>query len=72
MINLAFGDEKLLPFKYKIVCETQLLLNKYYQIRKDMHLGYGICRSQDGGISNKKKPFYVLAQDSCKYGKLDI
>merc|ERR1712113_77782 len=72
MINIAFGDETLLPKNYKMVCEAQLLLNKYYQVRKDMHLGYGICRSEDGGTSDNTSPYIVLARDCAKFGKLDI
>ena len=72
LINIAYGDELLLPKEYEIICEVQLLLYNYYMIRKDMHLGYGICRSEEGGESEKRSPYYVLAQDSCKFGKLDI
>eukprot|EP01083_Nonionella_stella_P077620 212043_1 len=72
MINIAFGDESVLPKGFRMVCEAQLLLSKYYAVRKNMHLGYGICRSEDGGIGHNKKPYVVLARDACKLGKLDI
>eukprot|EP01083_Nonionella_stella_P254587 874655_1 len=52
MINMAFGGKDAsLPNGYKMVCEVQLLLLKYYQVRKNMHLGYGITRSEDGGLA---------------------
>eukprot|EP01083_Nonionella_stella_P144853 453004_1 len=72
MINIAFGDESVLPKGFRMVCEAQLLLSKYYAVRKNMHLGYGICRSEDGGIAHNKKPYVVLARDACKLGKLNI
>eukprot|EP01083_Nonionella_stella_P071755 192927_1 len=72
MINIAFGDESVLPKGFRMVCEAQLLLSKYYEVRKNMHLGYGICRSEDGGIAHNKKPYVVLARDACKLGKLNI
>jgi len=72
MINIKFGDESLLPKGYEMVCEAQLLLNAYYQVRKDMHLGYGITRSEDGGQGKDTKPFVVLARDCAKFGALDI
>eukprot|EP01083_Nonionella_stella_P217579 781093_1 len=40
MINIAFGDESVLPKGFRMVCEAQLLLSKYYAVRKNMHLGY--------------------------------
>eukprot|EP01084_Bolivina_argentea_P042644 78621_1 len=41
LINIAYGDSKILPYpKYRMVVEVQLLLNKYFQIRRKMHLGY--------------------------------
>eukprot|EP01083_Nonionella_stella_P156480 506830_1 len=72
LLNIAFGDEALLPKKYQMICEVQLLIWKYYKVRKNMHLGYGIVRSEEGGISWNRQPHYVLAQDSCKFGNLDI
>ena len=72
LMNIAYGDKNILPEKYEMIVEIQLLLSKFYQVRKNMHLGYGICRSEEGGQSHKKKPFYVLAQDSCKFGKLEL
>eukprot|EP01084_Bolivina_argentea_P285103 488842_1 len=72
LINIIFNDENILPKKYSMICEVQLLLSKYYQVRKKMHLGYTICRSEQGGIAEKKQPYYVLAADCCKLGTLDI
>eukprot|EP01083_Nonionella_stella_P073240 197878_1 len=72
LMNIAYGDESLLPKEYQMICEVQLLLLKYYQVRKNMHLGYGIVRSEEGGLSHDRKPYVVLAEDSCKFGKLDI
>eukprot|EP01084_Bolivina_argentea_P163317 284137_1 len=75
LMNIVYGDQDVLPYpKYRMICEVQLLLNKYYKVRGKMHLGYGIVRSE-GEVSTKsaeKAPHYVLAQDSCKFGKLDI
>eukprot|EP01083_Nonionella_stella_P198276 728097_1 len=39
LINIAYGDDALLPNGYSIICEAQLLLNTFYQVRKFMHLG---------------------------------
>eukprot|EP01083_Nonionella_stella_P244870 851818_1 len=72
LMNIAYGDPNVLPKGYELIVEVQLLLFKYYTVRKNMHLGYGIVRSEEGGVSQQKKPHYVLAQDSCKLGKLDI
>eukprot|EP01083_Nonionella_stella_P276821 940959_1 len=72
LLNIAFGNETLLPKKYEMICEVQLLIWKYYKVRKNMHLGYGIVRSEEGGVAYRRQPYYVLAQDSCKFGKLDI
>ena len=57
-----------------MVVEVQLLLNKYFKVRKNMHLGYGIVRSEpeDDAKEDAPEPYYVLAQDSCKFGVLDI
>eukprot|EP01084_Bolivina_argentea_P316985 549537_1 len=72
LINIAYSDNTLLPKEYSLICEVQLLLSKYYQTRKLMHLVYGIVRSEEGGNAQKRKPYYVLAQDSCKFGQFDI
>eukprot|EP01084_Bolivina_argentea_P140557 247056_1 len=70
LINVAFptGNNQ-----YEMITEIQLILQKYFHVRKNMHLGYGIVRSEEGGgKADKRQSYYVLAQDSCKYGKLDI
>eukprot|EP01083_Nonionella_stella_P278136 945736_1 len=75
LMNVAYGDEAILPYpKYRMICEIQLILNSYFQVRKKMHLGYGIVRSEgeEATKADAKAPHYVLAQDSCKFGKLDI
>ena len=63
----------LIP-KYRMVCEVQLLLDEYFKVRGKMHLGYGIVRSEGEKATKPdgKAPHYVLAQDSCKFGKLEI
>lgn len=66
------GDEKELPYpEFQMVCEVQLILLSYFKVRKPMHLGYGIVRSEFASTADDKKPYYVLAQDSCKFGKFD-
>eukprot|EP01083_Nonionella_stella_P089999 251401_1 len=72
LINIAYGDETVLAKGFEMICEVQLLLLKYYEVRKNMHLGYGIVRSEDNGLNKSQQPSTVLAQDSCKLGKLDI
>ncbi len=71
LINVSFSTGN--NNQYEMITEIQLILQKYFHVRKNMHLGYGIVRSEEGaGKADKRQSYYVLAQDSCKYGKLDI
>ncbi len=69
---MIVGDDKQLSFpKYQMVCEVQLILLSYFKIRASMHLGYGIVRSEFASKSDDKKPYRVLAEDSCEFGKFN-
>ena len=63
LMNVIYENDKLFSkTSVGMIVEIQLILSSYYQVRKNMHLGYSVVRATTPA---------TLAQDSCKLGDLN-